>query len=116
LTQSGISLGIRGARVQKRGEIATLGAIEPRTLPPIGHTKLLPPDERSTDKFRCMALCACGWAESRTVRSAKERPIALALKDLERAARKHAQETGHVVDLGDINGDARQITADSPES
>jgi len=81
----------------------------------MGHTGSLPPEERSTDKFRCMALCACGWAESRTVRSTKERPIALALKDLERAARKHAQETGHVVDLGDIHGDARQITADTPE-
>jgi hypothetical protein len=62
-----------------------------------------------------MALCACGWAESRTVRSAKERAIGLALKDLERAARKHAQETGHVVDLGDVNGASRQITGDSPE-
>jgi hypothetical protein len=62
-----------------------------------------------------MALCPCGWADSRTVRSKKERPIALALKDLERAAWKHARETGHVVDLGDIAGEAKQITGDSPE-
>ena len=38
-----------------------------------------------------------------------------ALKDLERAAWKHARETGHVVDLGDITGEARQITRDSPD-
>lgn len=75
----------------------------------------MPPEEPSANKFRCMALCACGWADSRTVRSAKERAIGLALKDLERAARKHAQETGHVVDVGDINGDARRITGDTPE-
>jgi hypothetical protein len=67
------------------------------------------------DKFRCMALCSCGWAESRTARSKKERAIGLTLKELERAAWKHARETGHVVDLGDITGEARQITADSPE-
>lgn len=68
-----------------------------------------------SDKVRCMALCACGWAESRTARSSKDRAIAQALKDLERAAWKHARDTGHAVDIGDVGGAARQITADSPE-
>lgn len=68
-----------------------------------------------TDKFRCMALCPCGWAESRTARSKKDRATGLALKDLERAAWKHARETGHVVELGDVTGEARSISADSPE-
>jgi hypothetical protein len=68
-----------------------------------------------SDKVRCMAVCACGWAESRTARSSKERVVALALKDLERTAWKHARDTGHVVDIGDVHGEARKITGDSPE-
>jgi hypothetical protein len=68
-----------------------------------------------TDKFRCMALCSCGWADSRTARSKKDRAIGLVLKELERAAWKHAHETGHVVELGDINGESRLISGDSPE-
>ena len=62
-----------------------------------------------------MALCPCGWAESRTARTVKERVRALAMKELERAAWKHARHTGHTVDVGDITGESRQISAESPE-
>jgi hypothetical protein len=68
-----------------------------------------------SDKVRCMALCSCGWAESRTARSKKERAIGLVMKELERAAWKHARETGHTVELGDVSGESRRISGDSPE-
>jgi hypothetical protein len=68
-----------------------------------------------SDKFRCMALCTCGWATSRSARTAKERVRSMAMKELTREAWKHARDTGHTVEVGDVAGESRQITPESPE-
>ena len=68
-----------------------------------------------SDKFRCMALCSCGWAASRSARTAKERVRRATLRELEHMAWTHACDTGHTVEVGDVTGQSQRISRETPE-